>query len=256
MRFRIPLIVFIVAGLAVTALNFFKITGRINNLHAQLRQETAAKQTAEAVAAAAQKQLAQVSSILKETKTELQAAQAARDEANASLMAQVQRADKLGAELASVGHDRDKAQVDLGRYQASGLTPQQAANAIPKIQNLEREIAFASAKTRALAQEVTQLKMSFPLSDFGVNGVRLPATLQGKVLVWDPKWRFVVLDAGQDQGVLESGELLVNRDGKLVAKVKVDRVEKDRSIASVMPGWQLAEIIEGDRLVPAHPDSF
>lgn len=253
MRFRIPLIVFIVAGLAVTALNVFKITQRITSLHAQLRQETAARQTAEVEAAAAQKQLARVSSILKETKTELQVAQAAKDEANASLTAQVQRADKLGAELASVGHDRDRAQVELGHYQASGLTPQQAANAEAKIKSLATGLAGARGERDLLVRNLTEIKRRLLVeNDF----IPLPATLQGKVLVWDPKWRFVVLDAGQDQGVLESGELLVNRDGKLVAKVKVDRVEKDRSIASVMPGWQLAEIIEGDRLVPAHPDSF
>jgi hypothetical protein len=64
-----------------------------------------------------------------------------------------------------------------------------------------------------------------------------------------------VLSVGQDQGVLESGELLVNRNGKLVAKVVVRSVQKDRSIANVLPGWQLGEIIEWDMVIPAHPAS-
>jgi len=85
--------------------------------------------------------------------------------------------------------------------------------------------------------------------------IRLRADLKGKILVVDPKWDFVVLNIGQNQGVLEDGELLVSREGKLVAKVIVRSVEKDRCIANVVPGWKLGEVIEGDEVSPAHPAS-
>jgi hypothetical protein len=64
-----------------------------------------------------------------------------------------------------------------------------------------------------------------------------------------------VLDIGENQGVQEYGELLVNRNGKLVAKVKIRSVQKDRSIANVLPGWQLGDVMEGDQVIPAHPAS-
>jgi hypothetical protein len=73
--------------------------------------------------------------------------------------------------------------------------------------------------------------------------------------VADPKWDFVVLSVGEDQGVLEDGELLVNRNGRLVAKVRVRSVQKDRSIANVMPGWKLGDVVEGDAVIPAYPAS-
>jgi hypothetical protein len=85
--------------------------------------------------------------------------------------------------------------------------------------------------------------------------IKLPADLKGKVVVVDPKWDFVVLDIGDEQGVLENGELLVSRDGKLVAKVIVRTVEKGRCIANIMPGWKLGEVFEGDLVSPAHPAS-
>ena len=85
--------------------------------------------------------------------------------------------------------------------------------------------------------------------------VKLRADLKGKVVVVDPKWDFVVLNIGDDAGVLENGELLVSRDGKLVAKVVVRTVEKDRSIANILPGWKLGEVFEGDVVTPAHPAS-
>jgi cell shape-determining protein MreC len=69
----------------------------------------------------------------------------------------------------------------------------------------------------------------------------------------DPKWQFVVLDVGEDQGIIKDGELLVSRDGKLVAKVVVRSVEKGRSIANLMPGWTFGEVVEGDLVSPAHP---
>ena len=83
--------------------------------------------------------------------------------------------------------------------------------------------------------------------------ILLPASLDGKILVVDPKWDFVVLNIGDDQGVLQDGQLLVSRDGKLVAKVIVRSIEKDRCIANIMPGWKLGQVIEGDEVTPAYP---
>ena len=85
--------------------------------------------------------------------------------------------------------------------------------------------------------------------------VYLPRSLKCKVLVVDPKWHFVVLNVGEDQGVLESGELLINRHGRLIAKVRVVSVKKERCVADLMPGWQLGDVLEGDSAIPAHPSS-
>ena len=85
--------------------------------------------------------------------------------------------------------------------------------------------------------------------------VRLPADLHGKIVVVDPKWDFVVLNVGDDQGALEDGEMLVSRDGKLVAKVVIRSVQKDRCIANIVPGWKIGEMFEGDEVTPAHPAS-
>jgi hypothetical protein len=83
--------------------------------------------------------------------------------------------------------------------------------------------------------------------------VKLPADLRGKIVVVDPKWNFVVVDVGEEQGVIKNGELLVSRDGKLVSKVVIRDVEKDRSIANLVPGWTFGPVVEGDKVSPAHP---
>jgi hypothetical protein len=84
--------------------------------------------------------------------------------------------------------------------------------------------------------------------------VLLPANLRGKVFQVDPKWNFVVLDIGLNEDALEGGELLVSREGKLVGKVQIRSVQKDRCVANLLPGWQIGEIMEGDLVIPAHPD--
>jgi hypothetical protein len=77
--------------------------------------------------------------------------------------------------------------------------------------------------------------------------------MKGSILVSDPKWNFVVIDIGEDEGLLEHGQLLVSRNGKLVGKISVTSVQKERSIANLMPGWSVAEIMEGDVVTPAYP---
>ncbi len=106
-----------------------------------------------------------------------------------------------------------------------------------------------------LGQKIVKLQTSLDRYISPDKPVYLPASLTGKVLVIDPKWNFVVLNIGLDQGVKEYGELLVNRNGKLVAKVIITSAQKNRCVANVMPGWQLGEVMEGDQVTPAFPES-
>ena len=77
----------------------------------------------------------------------------------------------------------------------------------------------------------------------------MPAGLNGRVVVVDPKYDFVVLNIGEKQGVVENGVLMVSRDSKLVAKVRITSVSPDRSIGNIMPGWKLGDVMEGDLVV-------
>lgn len=44
--------------------------------------------------------------------------------------------------------------------------------------------------------------------------------------------------------------MLVSRNGELVAKVRVADVQDSRSIANIMPGWKLKDVMEGDVVLP------
>jgi hypothetical protein len=161
----------------------------------------------------------------------------------------------LNEDLNKTRTERDDAQRELSSYKVSGLSPEQALGAAKQIKGLQDALAGSQDENVLLGKRIKKLDAEIAFYRGKDVPVELPATIKGKVLVSDPKWHFVVINVGEDQGVVEHGELLVNRDGKLVAKVIVSSVQKDRCVANVMTGWQLGEVYEGDLVIPAHPKS-
>jgi hypothetical protein len=255
MLIRISLIVAIVAGLAVGVLNFIKVKEKITTLQADYKRESDLHKEFENKYNVTQKDLDKTTAELKQTKTTLEATTAAKDKAEADLVAQTKRADKLTEDLNKTRQERDSAQADLAAYKATGVTPQQILGMNKEFKTLQDNLAVADTENKILLQKLKKTETELAVFKDKDFFVPLPAGLKGKVLVADPKWNFVVLNVGEDQGVLERGELLVNRNGKLVAKVVVRSVQKDRSIANVLPGWELGEVMEGDSVIPAHPAS-
>jgi hypothetical protein len=158
------------------------------------------------------------------------------------------------ADRDKIRKERDTAQEELARYRATELQPEQIIAMNKQYKALEEENRTFARIAQLRLQKIQALTNELAIYKTPDYVVPLPAGLKGKVLVTDPKWNFVVLDIGQDQRVLENGELLVSRNGRLVGKVKVRSVQKDRSVANVMPGWQLGDILEGDLVIPAHPE--
>ena len=95
-------------------------------------------------------------------------------------------------------------------------------------------------------------KLSVELSRYTGTSVKvaLPTDLAGKVTAVDSQYDFVVLDVGEDQGVREHGEVLVGRgagaEAQLVGRLRILSVEKNRSIANIMPDYKTGDIQTGD----------
>ena len=255
MLIRISLIIAIVAGLAVSGLNFVKVKEKITTIQQQREDEKNAKIQAQTELASTKKDLAKTTADLKTTKASLEATTAERDKAVSDLASQTKRANQLVEERDKIRKERDDAQADLAAYVGTGLKPEQILSMNKEFKNLQAALDASQDEKKLLGQKITRLQTELDRYINPDKPVYLPASLTGKVLVTDPKWNFVVLNIGLDQGVKEYGELLVNRNGKLVAKVIIRSAQKDRCIANVMPGWQLGEVMEGDQVTPAHPES-
>jgi len=253
MLMRISLFVAIIAGLVVGVLNFVMVKDKITTLQTNLKEQTDARQKAESDLAKTRDDLKKTTAELKQTQATLQATTEQKDTAVAEAASQTKRADKLTDDLNKTRKERDDAQAELAAYRATGLTPDQISAVNTQNKTLQKTLAGIEAENKLLGRKVTDLQTKLDRYTGLEKPVYLPAALKGKVLVFDPKWNFVILNVGGDQGVLQDGELLVNRNGKLVAKIKVSSVQKDRCVANVVPGWQIGELIEGDQVIPAHP---
>ena len=252
---RISLIVAILAGLAVGVLNFVKVKEKITVLQSDLKRETDAHNQFQKLYTTTKSELDQTNAVLKQTIATLEATTAERDKAQTDLAAQVKRGDKLSDDLNKTRQERDTAQQDLAAYKATGHTPEWILSVDKEYKKLQDNLLGMQEENKVLGQKLKKTENELARYVDPNKPIFLPGSLKGKVLVTDPKWNFVVLNIGENQGVLEYGELLVNRNGKLVAKVIVRTVHKDQSIANVMPGWELGEVMEGDQVIPAHPAS-
>jgi len=253
---RISLIVAILAALGAGTLNVLQVRDHINTLISQREDQRTQKETAQADASKTHAELTKTQGTLAQTQQQLADSQAAQKKAETLAAAQQKKADDLAAQLAKATQDRDTAQAQLAAYNATGKSPEEILKLIALIKQDQDTIAAINAEKAVLSRNL--LRMQNQLNELLGNEnyvVKLRSDLKGQVVVVDPKWDFVVLNIGDEQGVLQDGEMLVSRNGKLVAKVIVRTVEKDRSVANIMPGWKLGDVFEGDQVTPAHPAS-
>ena len=255
MLLRISLIIAIIAGLGAGALSYIQATDKIPALIDQRNKEHDAKVSEISAHNKTKTELKKTAADLASTQAELADTKTERDKALATADAQSKRADDFSAKLVKVTQERDDAQNDLAAYKASGLTPEQVAKLNKTIKDANAQIQAITDEKTVLIRARDKLKTELDKLIGPDQFVKLRADLHGKILVVDPKWDFVVLDVGEDQGVISDGELLVSRSGKLVAKVVVRSVQRDRCIANIIPGWKLGDPIEGDEVTPAHPAS-
>ncbi len=141
-----------------------------------------------------------------------------------------------------------KSKEEYFALEKDGLTPPVIRRINTDLPKATNELSTLKAEQRVLMTQ--HVKAVGELQSFlnPKGAVALPS-LSGKVSAVDPKWDFVILDIGANHGLLKNGELTVSREGKLIARVKVARVETDYAIANVMPGFKKSEIKEGDAVL-------
>jgi hypothetical protein len=250
MLLRLSLIVAILAGGAALYFTHVQVSQRITDLTSERDTEKSNAEKATQEASKAKTESRKAKEDFDKSAKELADKTTALEGATARLTEQEARANKASEELTTVKGQLTESQQKLNAYAATGVPVEQIRGLRERIENVTSERDVFGAEKVVLLRNINQLQNE--LSRYvGIKEVevKLPAGLKGKVLAVDPKYNFVVLDIGGDQGVVENGKLLVNRDGKLIAKVRIAKVEPNRSIANVMPDWEQAEVAEGDQVL-------
>jgi len=249
MLLRICLILAIVAGLGTAYLGFFPVKEIItttrearDDFHKKWDDETALYQKTDKELKKTKTELASTTAKLNETQSQLEAANtknAELDKQNTDLT------DKLTKMTARADED----EATLEKWRQIGLKPEEVSAMIAELKKTLKERDVLIGENKIIAKRADDLQRQL----FNLVGpdtaVALPTGLKGKVLVVDPKFDFVVLDIGDEQGVKERGEMMVNRQGKLIGKVRISSVQKDRCVATVLPAWKRGEIMEGDQVI-------
>lgn len=255
MLMRISLIIAIVVGLAAAVLSFTHIKTKIdgvvaerNDFHTKWDKTTDELTQTKGTLAKTEKELSQ-------TKETLATTQQERDSAVAKADEQTKKATDLSDKLTKTTGERDNARAELAAYVGTGYKPEQILAMGKQITDAQKalEASIEEKKILQLAHEKTVDELKWLKGE--IKYVTMRPDLKGTVMVADPKWEFVVLNVGQEDGAKERGELLVSRDGKLVAKVIIREVQKNRCIANLLPGWKLTDVSEGDVVIPAYPES-
>jgi len=245
MLLRICLILTIVAGLATAYLAFFPVKEIIqttrdarDDFHNKLTAETTAHNKTKKELATTKANLEKTTAELTQTKTDLEAANTKNtelDKQNADLT------DKLTKMTARA--DDDEARLEQWRLLPA---PEAIRGMMKDLEQARKTIATYTKENRILAANLRDLQAKWD-NIFGSDvPPPMPTGLKGTVLAVDPKYDFVVLNIGDDQGAKQRGELMVERQGKLIGKVRISSVEKDRCVATIMPAWKRGQIMEGD----------
>jgi predicted nucleic acid-binding Zn-ribbon protein len=254
MLLRISLIVAILAGLGAAGLGYYEVSSQIPQLTNQRDTEHTAKQNALGELAKTKSTLKKTQSDLAQTQQDLADTKSDLDKAVAKVDAESRQVTDLNQKLTDMTSQRDDANNQLAAYKATGLNPQQILALDKELTQAKNGIVALNDENSLLSHKLKAVQAKLDSIIGPDQYVKLPANLKGSVVVVDPKWGFVVVNVGEAQGAVSNGELLVSRQGKLVAKVVLRNVEKNRSIANLVPGWKLGDPIEGDEVTPAHPD--
>jgi regulator of replication initiation timing len=251
MLLKISLGLAILLGLATVFISHTQVGGKIatlnedlTNTRSQLATTQQSEQKLRVEARNLRGQLESTNALLAETTRAL-------TDASAKAQEQQARADRAAAELNTVTAERNTAQQELSQWRLFELSPEQIRNNLTRLRQVERELDTAAADNQALNRRREDLERRLARYEGDIEpDIELPSTAKGQIVAVDPKYDFVILNIGGNQGLVPDAKLLVSRDGKLIGTVKITSVEPNRAIGNVLPEWKQDELMEGDEVIP------
>ncbi len=246
---RISLVIALIAGLATGAIGIVKVKEKIVTTMNDRDTEKGMKEVA-------QKDLAKTKTDLKDTDEKLKATEQNLASTEAELSTVTFRSEELEKQKIELAEtlqhtraDRDTAQRELMKWDIVDIKPEQVKSLIENHKKAIIERDTFMKENKVMAQNIQELKSKIAYY-LGENSIpELPDGLTGKIVAVDPKFQFVILNIGGNNGVIARGQMLVNRNGKLVGKISIATVDSDRCVANIMPEWQHSELLEGDAVI-------
>ena len=251
MLLRISLFLAIVAGLGGIYFANVPIKTNIKTVTEERDTLKTEKTKAESQLKAAKESATSLRTEFEKVNSELEKKTTDLENQTRLLATQRARADAAANDASRYLGEKNKAESESEQFRVLNMKPTDILQLSGKLKaaELERNVVkeenlILARELRAKTNELAKLLLG------GVTKVELRKDLRGAVVKVDDKFEFVVLNIGTKDGVLPNGELLVGREGKLIAKVRVTSVTPDRSIANLVSDWQFGRVMEGDQVLP------
>ena len=199
-----------------------KVQGEIDQVKQELDVEAEKKK-------AQQLRVAQTDSETKRVQSEL-------DAKNRSLAELRVKLDRLpqGMKPETLVEDINNMKKNIGE-----LTTQAEAKK-KEVEEQEAKVAEARKALDDVVRKIEERKKSFDRN-----------SLTARVVAVNSDWGFVVIDAGQAQGITEATKLLVTRGTQTIGKLSIISVQGSRTVANILPETLTAgmSIAPGDRVI-------
>lgn len=247
MLLKVSLVVAILASIATLVISHLQVATGITSLKDTLSQTQTDLARTQEEADTAKRDARAARDEAEKTAKDLDETRANLETATTNWKQQQDLARKFEDDWKKASGLLNESQRELAAWVALAIPVEQVQNRLAELAKLREAADAMGEENKLLSRKVNELsaKVAIYESDKDV-APPLPPGLRGTVIGVDPQWDFVVLDIGGDQGLVERGEMLVNRNGKLVAKIRITSVEPQRAVANVLPEWKQADVLAGD----------
>lgn len=246
---RIALILALVAALAALGVSQLVVAKKVTEITGERDTFKSQSEASAADAAKSKSDAKKATEAQKVAEKERDDFKGQFEVASSEVKIQRKRAEESEAKQTAETAAKNDAQEKLAAWNVLGIPIEQVKQLRVDLNKTREERDIHVAEKVVMNRKITELQTE--LDRYGGTKVKLPAGLKGKVVTVDANYDFVVLDLGSDKGALTNGEMLVSRDGKLVAKLRLVRVQNSQSIANILPEWKQVDVVAGDLVMPA-----
>jgi hypothetical protein len=156
--------------------------------------------------------------------------------------------DKYGLQQKNYEDDSERIKEGNRGWFDLNTTARKVKQERTRLPKAEVELATTKTELDVIGRDNMRLKNTMiKLRPAGPQA--LPEGLSGKVVAFDPKFQYVVLNVGGNHGVLMDGRLLIKRDNEILGQARVTRVEDEYSVANIIQEFKEGEVSEGDWVV-------
>jgi len=255
----IACIILSLGAAAVGFLNRGKLLETRGELEGAQTQLSAANQQLESTKGELEQKKEEVTKLGSEKDTlnsQLGEARTDLDKVKTELSDQLAKAKDLETDNQAKDEKIGQLETQVAELEQQATAPAEGSAEPSDVDNAEMQARLTELETlnqqlqdqnTGLSTQVAELRRK----EDGRQKLQMRQGLSGTILAVNQAWNFVVLSLGDRQGVVPNAEMLVQRDGQYLGKVRVTSVEPSTSIADILVRTvpRGLSVMPGDRVI-------